>query len=154
LLVILLLIEWQLLPQPLLYLSAYFETRRSEYYDRLLAVSQRGAWEDWLLFYLKGVSSQAQEAVRMIERLGHMRAAYLEGIQGERAAGRLTNTIDVLFERPILNIRQLEAALNVPYRTAQRYIERLEELEILREVTGQMRNRIYRADEILKALES
>jgi Fic family protein len=154
LLVILLLIEWQLLPQPLLYLSAFFETRRSEYYNRLLAVSQTGAWENWLLFFLNGVSSQSQEAIRMIERLGHLRAAYLELFQGKRAAKRLVNTIDVLFERPILNIRQLEAALNVPYRSAQRYIERLEELGILREVTGQMRNRIYRADEILKALES
>jgi Fic family protein len=59
----------------------------------------------------------------------------------------------VLFERPILNIRQVEAALNVPYRTAQRYIGRLEEIGILREVTGQARNRLYRADEILRALE-
>jgi Fic family protein len=90
----------------------------------------------------------------MIERLGHLRAAYLERIQGERAAERLMNALDVLFERPILNIRQLEAALNVPYRTAQRYIERLAELGILWEVTGQMRIRIYQADEILGTLES
>lgn len=67
---------------------------------------------------------------------------------------RLQQTLDVLFERPILNIRQLEAALDVPYRTAQRYMERLEELGILREVTGQARNRLYRADEILQVLES
>jgi len=59
-----------------------------------------------------------------------------------------------LFERPILNIRQLETALNVPYRTAQRYVERLVKMAILREVTGQARNRIYRADEIIKVLES
>ena len=52
-----------------------------------------------------------------------------------------------------MNIRQLEAALDVPYRTAQRYIERLEEIDILREVTGQARNRLYQVDEILQALE-
>jgi len=151
--VILLLIEWKLLSQPLLYLSAFFEARRLDYYDRLLAVSQRGEWENWLLFFLKGISSQSQEAISMIERLHHLRAIYQERLQGERAAERLMNTLDALFERPILNIRQLAAALNVPYRTAQRYIERLEELGILREVTGRARNRIYRADEILKALE-
>ena len=83
-----------------------------------------------------------------------MRNAYRERLRTERAAVRLLQTLDVLFERPILNIRQLEAALEVPYRTAQRYIERLEEIGILREVTGQARNRLYRADEILLALES
>ena len=153
LLVILLLIEWGLISQPLLYLSAFFEAHRLDYYDRLLAVSQRGEWENWLLFFLKGVSSQSLDAISLIERLGQLRAAYQERLRSERAAGRLLETLDVLFARPILNIRQLEAALDVPYRTAQRYIERLEEIGILREVTGQARNRLYRADEIIRALE-
>lgn len=83
-----------------------------------------------------------------------MRNAYRERLRTERAAARLLQTLDVLFERPILNIRQLEAALNVTYRAAQRYVERLQEIGILREVTGQARNRLYRADEILQALES
>jgi Fic family protein len=153
LLVILLLIEWGLISQPLLYLSAFFEANRLDYYDRLLAVSQRGEWENWLLFFLKGISSQSLDAISRIERLGQLRAAYRERLRTERAAGRLLQTLDVLFERPILNIRQLEAALNVPYRTAQRYIERLVEIGVLREATGRARNRIYRADEVLMALE-
>ena len=154
LLVILLLIQWGLISQPLLYLSAFFEAHRLDYYDRLLAVSQRGEWEKWLLFFLKGVSSQSLDAITRIERLGLLRNAYRERLRTERAAARLLQTLDVLFERPILNIRQLEAALNVTYRTAQRYVERLQEIGILREVTGQARNRLYRADEILQALES
>jgi Fic family protein len=153
LLVILLLIEWRLISQPLIYLSAFFETHRLDYYDRLLAVSQRGAWENWLLFFLKGISSQSQDAINRIERLGQLQNAYQERLSTERTAARLLQTLDVLFERPILNIRQLEAALDVPYRTAQRYVERLEEIGILREVTGQARNRLYRADEILLVLE-
>jgi Fic family protein len=153
LLVILLLIEWGLISQPLLYLSAFFEAHRLDYYDRLLAVSQRGDWESWLLFFLKGVSSQSLDAIARIERLGKLRTAYRERLRSERAAARLLQTLDVLFERPILNIRQLEAALDVPYRTAQRYVERLEEQGILREVTGQARNRLYRADDIIRALE-
>jgi hypothetical protein len=67
----------------------------------------------------------------------------------ERASGRLLQTLDVLFERPILNIRQLEGALDVHYRTAQRYIERLEEIGVLRELTGQARKHFYQADEII-----
>ncbi len=153
LLVILLLIEWGLISQPMLYLSAFFEAYRLDYYNRLLAVSQRGEWENWLLFFLKGISSQSLDAITRIERLEQLRNAYRERLRTERAAARLLQTIDVLFERPILNIRQLEAALGVPYRTAQRYVERLEEIGILREVTGHARNRIYRADEILEVLE-
>jgi Fic family protein len=154
LLVILLLIEWGLIPQPLLYLSAFFETHRLEYYDRLLAISQDGEWENWLIFFLKGIGSQSQDAINRIERLGQLRSAYQDQLRTERAALRLLQTLDVLFERPILNIRQLESALGVPYRTAQRYVERLLEIGILREVTGRERNRIYRADEIVKVLES
>lgn len=154
LLVIMLLIDWGLISQPLLYLSAFFEAHRLDYYDRLLAVSRGGEWENWLLFFLKGISSQSLDAITRIERLGQLRTAYRERLRKERAAGRLLQTLDVLFERPILNIRQLEAALNVPYRTAQRYIERLEVIGILREVTGQVRNRIYRADEIIRVLEA
>ena len=154
LLVILLLIEWGLISLPFLYLSAFFETHRLDYNDRLLAVSQRGEWEKWLLFFFKGVSSQSLDAITRIERLGQLRTAYRERLRSERAATRLLQTLDVLFERPILNIRQLEAALNGPYRTAQRYIERLEEIGILSEVTGQARNRLYRADEIFQVLDS
>jgi Fic family protein len=152
LLVILLLIAWGLISQPLLYLSAFFEAHRLDYYDRLLAVSQRGEWEHWLLFFFKGVSSQSLDAITRIERLGQLRAAYRERLRSERSAVRLLETLDVLFDRPFLNIRQLESSLGVPYRTAQRYIERLGQIGILREVTGQARNRLYRADEIIEAL--
>jgi Fic family protein len=154
LLVILLLIAWGLISQPLIFLSAYFESHRLDYYDHLLAVSQHGEWENWLLFFLKAISSQSLDAMVRIERLVQLRMIYQDRLRTERAASRLLQTLDVLFERPILNIRQLEAALNVPYRTAQRYVEKLVEIGILREVTFRARNRIYRADEILKALES
>jgi Fic family protein len=153
LLVILLLIEWGLIPQPLLYLSAFFEAHRLEYYDRLLAVSHGGEWESWLVFFLNGISSQSQDAINRIEHLGKLRSAYQDQLRTERTASRLLQTLDILFDRPILNIRQLESALEVPYRTAQRYVERLVEIGILREVTGRERNRIYRADEIVNVLE-
>ena len=82
-----------------------------------------------------------------------MRAVYQDRLRRERAAARLLQALDVLFARPILTIRQLEAALDVPYRTAQLYVERLEEIGILREVTGRARNRLYQADEVMRAVE-
>jgi Fic family protein len=153
LLIILLLVEWGLLSQPWLYLSVYFEEHRSAYYDHLLAVSQQGDWEDWLGFFLDGVQRQSEDAIVRIEHLQHLRREYQTLLEHERAAVRLMQSVDVLFERPILSIRQLEAAMGVPYRSAQRYIEKLEELGVVREVTGRARNRLYQADEILAALE-
>ena len=153
LLIILLLIEWGLLSQSWLYLSAYFEAHHTAYYDHLLAVSQHGEWEHWLGFFLEGVRRQSEDAIDRIGRLQHLRNGYQTLLQDERAAGRLLQSIGVLFERPILNIRQLESAMEIPYRSAQRYIEKLEQLGVLREVTGRARNRLYQADEILSALE-
>jgi Fic family protein len=153
LLVILLLIEWGLLAQPWLYLSAYFEAHRSVYYDHLLAVSQRGEWEDWLAFFLEGVQRQSDDAIDRIEKLQHLREEFQMLLQDERAVERLMQAVDVLFERPILSIRQLEAALDISYRSAQRYIEKLERLGVVREMTGRARNRLYQADAILRALE-
>lgn len=154
LLITLLLYAWNLLPQPLLYLSAYFEANRQEYYDRLLAVSQQGKWEDWLYFFLMAVNTQSVDATQRITRLRTLYDTYSEQLQAERAVGRLLETLDLLFERPIVTIRQVEAALGVPYRSASRYVEKFIQLRILREITGQARNRIFRADEILLTIES
>lgn len=154
LLVTLLLIEWGLISHPLLYLSAFFETHRLEYYDNLLAVSQQGAWEKWLRFFLRGVSSQSMDATRRIERLGTLRNHYRELLSSERAGDRLLEALDALFERPILTIHQLENALGVPYLSARRYVEKLVKKGIIREITGHTRNRVYRADDILEALTS
>ena len=153
LLVILLLCEWGLLPQPLLYLSAYFDANRQEYYDRLLQVSQQGNWEGWLNFFLFGVNVQSLDAAKRVMRLQDLHSAYQRRLQPERSAERLMQTLDVLFEHPIVSVRQMEAVLQVPYRTAQRYIEKLLDMGLLREITGQARNRLYRADEILRAIE-
>jgi len=153
LLITLLLCAERLLPEPLLYLSAYFESHRQDYYDLLLAVSREGAWETWLVFFLQGVAAQAQDAVARARRLQDLRERYREQFQAERAAGRLLQVVDLLFARPMVTMPQIAEALNVNYATATRYISHLENAAILREVTGQARNRVYRADEVLAAIE-
>ena len=153
LLIPLLLCAWNLLPEPVLYLSAYFEEYREGYYDLLLSVSQKGRWEDWLRFFLRGVVIQSRDAVVRIQRLQGLRERYREQLQSARAAARLLQVVDLLFARPILTIRQVEAELAVNFPTARRYVDRLEADGILREITGGARNRVYRADEILAAID-
>lgn len=74
-----------LLPEPYLYLSSYFNARRSEYVDHLLTVSQRGDWEEWLLFFLRGVQSQADEAHHRANLLVDLREDYQHRYQSERS---------------------------------------------------------------------
>jgi Fic family protein len=153
LLVTLLLCSWNLIPEPLLYLSAYLEAHRQDYYDRLLAVRREGAWQAWLLFFLHGVSLQARDVVARSRKLQDLRERYRTRFQAARAAARLLSTVDLLFARPILTVNQAAEALDVTFATAQRHINRLEAAGLLREITGQARNRVYRADEILAAIE-
>jgi Fic family protein len=149
----LLLCAWGLLPTPLLYLSPYFEARRQQYYDLLLQVSQRGDWEAWLTFFLRGVVTQGRDAVQRIRSLERLHARYREQLQSASTAARLLQVVDLLFERPVLQTRQVETALGINFSTAQRYLDRLLQEGILNEITGRARNRLYRADAILKILD-
>jgi len=149
----LLLCAWNVLPRPLLDLSPYFEAHRQQYYDLLLRVSLSGDWEAWLTFFLHGVVTQERDAVQRIHSLQRLPAEYHKRLQGSSVTARLLQIVDLLFERPILQTRQVEAAFGIHFSTAQRSIDRLLDEGILSEMTGQARNRLYRADAIPEILE-
>lgn len=153
LLIALLLSEWELLPQPLLNLSAYIERYRQQYYDLLLQVSQEGDWEGWLRFFLRGVSEQARASVFRMERLQEIRNKYQTIVDETRNSERMSAVVDFLFSRPIVSVKQVAEGLNLPNKTAQDYLAKLEQAGIVREITGYARNRIFQADEILRAIQ-
>jgi len=149
-----LLVAWELLSQPLLCLSNFIETNRQEYYDRLLAVSQKGDWEAWLLFFLDGVHSQADDAIKRIVSLEKLRNTYSEQFAQDRSRSKLEVLVDYLISSPITSITQAQKSLNIgSFNAIKRNIDKLEALGIVHEVTGNKRNRLYYADEILKILE-
>lgn len=155
LLVSLLMCSWELLPQPLLYLSAYIESNRQDYYDHLLAVSQKGAWGSWLSFFLEGVDQQAQRATSQLRRLWKIRTSYAEKIAGERTQETLAQAVDFLIGQPIVTVSQLQEGIGLNnYVTAQRYVDRMIDLGILRQMGGRARNRLFIADEIMRAVEN
>jgi Fic family protein len=154
LLIALLLTKWNILPQPLLNLSVYFERYRQEYYNHLLSVSQNGNWEAWLRFFLRGVSAQSKDSITRMERLGAIRSKYQPLVEAEKNSERMAVVVDFLFGRPIFNAKQLAAGLSMPFKTSRQYIEKLVQAGILREITGYARNQIYHADEIFNALDS
>jgi Fic family protein len=151
LLISLLLQREGLLPEPYLYLSSYFNAHRTSYVDHLLAVSQRHEWEAWLRFFLQGVRTQANEAHRRANLLVDLREEYQERYQSERSE----NILDLgmrLFENPYLDVNAAVDWLGVRYSTANRLVGQLEEDGVLVELTGQERNRFYRASEVFEII--
>lgn len=150
-LITLLLVHWELLSLPLLYLSSFFERNRTEYYDRLLAVSRRGEWHDWLEFFLTGVATQSRDAIDRATTLRELRAEWREQVMEPRASALLPPLIDFLFEQPILTIPQVERELDVAYSTAMRNVRRLVALGIL-EAGDRSYRKQYIANGILEAV--
>ena len=151
LLISLLLLRDNLLPEPYLYLSSYFNARRSEYVNHLLAASQRGEWEEWLLFFLRGVQSQADEAHQRASLLVNLREDYQQRYQSERSENIL-ELVMRLFEDPYLDVNTAADWLDVEYSTANRLVGQLEKDGILEELTGKNRNRFYRASEVFEII--
>lgn len=153
LLITLMLMDREVLPSPLLYLSAWFESRRDEYYDRLLAVTRRGDWEGWLLYFLHGVERQAKDVVARIRRIGTLVEQWKEELAGARSVF-VARALDLFAERPFWSLPGLATALDTTYTTAQRTLRRLEAVGIVEPVGDGRRNRIYTAQALLEALEA
>jgi Fic family protein len=153
LLVILLLVEWGLLPGPVLDLSAYIEPRRNRYYDALLRVSTHGDWDGWFSFFLEVIERQARDAVKRAYRLYDLRTEMRRRVAAPRASALLPMLVDQLFQTPALTISVAMTVLGVTHRWASQTIEKLIEAEILREVPGQGRPRLFTAPDVLRAIE-
>lgn len=154
LLLSLLLCEKGYLTQPLLYISGFFEKNRDRYIDSLLRVSQEGDWVGWVDFFLEGVAEQSSDVVERSGLLIALRQQYRERAQTARASALTLQLVDELFQTPGLTIPGAQARLGVTYASALRGVERLVALGILKEVTGQQRNRVYLAPEILSIINS
>ncbi|MBI3630496.1 MAG: Fic family protein [Candidatus Rokubacteria bacterium] len=151
-LITLLLVERDVLPAPLLYLSAFFDATRDEYYAHLLAVTERGEWEEWLAYFLRGVAGQAEDAVGRIQRIDALLLRWREQLAA--APSRLPErALDLFVENPFWVVNKLAQRLGVAFTSAQRAIDRLESAGIVTRATEARRNRVYCARAILEILE-
>jgi len=152
LLITLFLIEREVLPSPLLYLSAFFEATRQEYYRLLRRVGRNGEWEAWLEYFLRGVTRQAEDALRRARAINEQLATWKGNVSGtpSKVPGAL---VELLAENPYWSTRGVASRLEVAFTTAQRAISRLVEAGILEEVSGQKRDRVFCARAVLNILE-
>ena len=153
LLITLFLCQRDILTKPLLYLSAFFERHHQEYYQYLLDVSQRGAWRQWIEFFLQAVVEQSGDAVKRARRLLDLHLNYYQISLERRLPPTAGQLVELIFMKPVLNARVAQEYLKVTFPAAQKAINALEEEGILAEITGGKRNKAYAAKEILKILE-
>lgn len=152
LLITFLLTEQGILQRPVLYLSHYFKRHRQEYYERLQAVRDRGDWEGWLTFFLRGVAEVSNEATETARRILAMRELHRTRITNElgRAAGNGHKVLESLFDRPIVSVSSVEEQIGTTYQAANNLVSRLMDIGILVEVTGYARNRRFRYDQYVR----
>ena len=146
LLITFLLTQAAVLSRPVLYLSHYFKAHRQEYYERLQAVRDRGDWEGWLAFFLRGVaevSGEATETTRRVLLLRERNRAEITAGLG-RSAGNGHRVLESLFDHPIVSVGAVQEITGTTFAAANQLVARLVELGILREVTGYTRNRRFR----------
>jgi Fic family protein len=152
LLVMLFLVERGILPTPLLYLSAFFEATRREYYEGLQGVTERGEWERWLGYFLNGVARQSEDALGRSERINRKLSAWRLEI-----AGISSKTPALLLERlsanPFQTVKMAAREMGMAFTTVQRAMEKLESLSIVSEVSGGKRDRVYCARALMEILE-
>lgn len=153
LLITLLMCERGLLPQPLLYLSAYFERHREVYMNHLLAVSQQGAWIEWIDFFLRGLIDEGSDALRRLDALLGLWNDYRRRLQTTRTSALALRLIDRLFAVPALSIPRAARLLQVTHRAAQMNVDKLVDAGVLKLLPGRARNRIYLARDIIAIAE-
>jgi Fic family protein len=151
LLIMLMMCDEELLPEPYLYPSSYFNRNREEYTDRLLAVSRDSAWEEWLIFFLEGISQQAQEAFSRASELLDLRDEYRDRYQDE--ANSVSQLSTEIFTTPYLTVNRASELLDMTYGGANNAVSKLESDGVLEEITGQSRNRVFRAREVFDIIQ-
>jgi Fic family protein len=154
LLLILLLCAENVLPQPMLYLSAYFERHREKYYQLLLSTSQDGRWSEWVSFFLRGVAEQSRDAIKRSEKLLALWHQYRKRVQAVRSSALPLILVDELFKRPYLTFSAAREVLGVTFRSAQLNVRKLIAAGILKELPGRSYGKIFIARDVLDVLEA
>lgn len=155
LLITFLLVHEGILREPILYLSIYFKRHRQDYYDRLQDVRDRGDWEGWLAFFLEGVAVVSKEATETARRIVGLREEMrdLVGAELGRRVGNGLQLLEHLFRTPYVNVKMVGDVTGLSQPAANSLTNAMEEVGVLREVTGKKSYRIFGFERYLQLFE-
>ena len=150
LLIILYLVSQGYLESPYVYPSAYFNRHKVEYVERMRAVSETGAWDDWLEFFIEGLRSQAETSFNRTQQLRALQQQYETAYSGTTATDRFARQ---LLQYPYFTAPDLIEYLDVSRRTAYKIVDTLEDDGLIKEVTGKQRGKEYKAIDVFAILQ-
>lgn len=153
LLITLFLVSEGILDRPLLYLSSYFEKNKSLYYDNLTRVRDKNDMIHWLKYFLVGVEQTSAQAVNTLTSVMKLKEDTETTIRehfGRRSHSALT-LLQALFKNPVTNVERVRGICSLSYKAANDLVALMEEYQILKEMTGQNRNRMFVYEPYLNA---
>jgi len=133
-LIALMLVENDTLPQPLLYMSPWLERHKDQYIDLMFSVSKNGEWESWIAFFLDAMAASAAETISVVERIQDLKQAYRERFQQARRSALMLRIIDLAFERPAMRLTDIADQLGVTYAGAANNVKELIRAGVAEEV--------------------
>jgi Fic family protein len=155
LLITLYLVSKGILKQPILYLSDFFERNRILYYDNLTRVRTHNDMDTWLKFFLTGVIEISKKGVETFDGILQLQRI-LEGkilSMGSRG-NEARKVIDFLYSQPVIDASKIGMITNKSKATNYKLLDDLERLEILKEITGAQRNKLYVFNDYLELFKS
>ncbi len=142
-----------LMDQPLLYMSQYFEDHRDEYVDLMLNVSRQSKWEDWVLFFLKGLTISCEKTIVTIHKVMELQESYRAKCQQARSSALLLTIIDKLFEKLYVTVSSVRELTGTSYTAAKNNVQKLEDLGIVKKSPYSGRQKFYFANELMSLFE-
>jgi len=145
--------ERNVLPAPFLYLSAFFDATRDDYYGALRGITESGDWAGWLQYFLNGVARQAEDALNRAERTNRLLEKWRYKLASDAHAKVALKIVDLLGANPFLTPRGAQQRLDLAFNTIMRAIRQLEKQGMVKEVSGGKRDRVYCARQLLQIFE-
>ncbi len=152
LLIILQMIDLGLLSAPLIHPSVYFERTRDDYYQMLQDVRERGAWNEWIEYFVGGIKEQCLETITFTQGILNLLNRLRREIPNVRRRASLVAALEAFFEYPVLTPKQVSDQAKMSVGAARMALAELENLEIAREITGKKKGRAYECVPLLDAI--
>jgi len=142
------------LDRPLLYLSDFFKRYRQEYYDCLNAFHEKDDIEGWLKFFLEGVAVTAEQAVETSKKILKLREGDIKKILTlGRSTPKANLVFNSLFHTPLTTIKDVERITGLQNPNALALVNKLVKLEIIKEITGRKRNKVFAYQQYIKLFD-
>lgn len=148
------LMKEKVLSRPILPLSNYFYQNQEECGRQFTNNQHFGKFKDWVKFFLQGIITSAELAIRQIDMANSLREENLYKIKlFEKSAPVLSSLCDYLERKPFVSIQEIADTLQISFNTATKYVKMLEEIEIIKQINEQSRYRIFSCDKYLKIFD-